>query len=110
MKSKMIFVATLAVAVFASVQAVQAQGFLRGRFVCAGGSCYQRTAVYQSYQQTQTAAPVVRQRVGFFGRIFGGCYRSGAAYYENAYVEYNASVPPCGQTEYREEKISVPDG
>ena len=108
----------IAVVILASAQFAQAQGLFRGRFVCAGGSCasgscYQRATVYQSYQQTQTqtAAPVVRQRVGFFGRIFrGGCYRSGAAYYENAYAEYNASVPPCGNVEYREEKVCVPGG
>ena len=112
MKVKFIAVATLVVAIFAVVQSVQAQGLFRARFVCAGGSCasgscYQRTNACQY----QTAAPVVRQRVGFFGRIFGGgCYQSGAAYYANAYAEYNASVPPCGNVEYREEKVCVPGG
>lgn len=111
MKSKMFATVAIAVVILASAQFAQAQGLFRGRFVCAGGSCYQRATVYQSYQQTQTAAPVVRQRVGFFGRIFGGgCYQSGAAYYANAYAEYNASVPPCGNVEYREEKVCVPGG
>lgn len=95
MKVKLIAVATLIVAIFASVQAVQAQGLFRGRFVCAGGSCAQSSGYSATYQ-----------RVGFFGRgagLFGrcsggSCYQGGAAYYENAYAQYSgASVPPCAQ-------------
>lgn len=105
MKKKTMIAVALAAATLASVQGAQAQGFLRGRFFCAGGSCAQAQAGY-SY------AP---RRVGFFGRgaCFGGsCYGNGAAYYANAYTAYQnaTSVPPCGQTGYCEEKVSVPGG